>query len=382
MIKQLCKNQKGCPGCQLKNLPLEKQLSYKMRLVIKLMGRFCHVDEIIPSPEAYYYRSSVRYICTFRGGKPFWGMYSRADGKAVRHGGCLIEDKDASAAADAACAAAAQAGVSFYDGRRGALRHVAVRKGSGTGELMVLLVTTPKISERDMTALRLAAEKTAERSDVKTVVRCVNGTTTPIFISETAETLVGDGYIDEIICGSHFRLMPMSFRQVNSAAAELLYSTAAQLVREGGDISKMTVLDAYCGTGVMGLCAAAQAGHLVGADTVASSVEDARAAAASRGVDAEYFTADAAEVLERMADRGAPPQCVIADPPRAGLSRRFLSALSSSDAERIVYVSCDPEALARDTAVLCRRGYRVKRVQPIDMFPHTDHVECVVLLTK
>lgn len=383
MIKQLCDNQRGCPGCQLKNLTIEEQHSYKMRLVIKLMGRFCHVEEIIPSPKEYHYRNSVRYLCTVRGGKPFWGMYSGSGGRIMPHGGCMIEDEAAATAANDACRAAAAEKVTFFDGRRGSLHHVAVRRGSGTGELMVLFVTAPKISEKDSDSLRRAAERLcARRQDIKTAVRCINDTQTPIFISEVAETLVGTGYIDEIICGGHFRLAPMSFRQVNSEAAEILYSTAAQMLAgEGEDLSKMTVFDAYCGTGVMGLSAAAGAGRLVGADTVRSAIEDARAAAQSRGINAQYYVEDAAQVLERMSAESSSPDCVIADPPRAGLSKRFISALTAAKVRRIVYVSCDPETLARDAAALRKSGYRVLRVQPVDMFPHTTHVETVVMLS-
>ena len=216
--------------------------------------------------------------------------------------------------------------------------------------------------------------------EITTVVHNVNNTKTPLFLGEESHTLYGDGYITDRLCGLEFRISPRSFYQVNSAQTELLYAKAVELAALTG---RERVIDAYCGTGTIGLCAAAGAREVIGVELNPDAVRDAKENAQRNGVaNARFVCGDAGEFMEELARAGESADVVITDPPRAGCSREFLDALVKLSPERIVYVSCNPETLARDLAMLTNNGYTATHIQGVDMFPFTEHVESLVCLTR
>ena len=198
-------------------------------------------------------------------------------------------------------------------------------------------------------------------------------------LGRTDRVLYGPGYLEDTLCGRRFRISPQSFYQVNARQCEVLYRTAIDLAGLTGD---EVLLDAYCGTGTIGLCAADRVRQLVGVELNSEAVRDARVNAQINGVkNATFLCEDAGRYMRRMAEEGARPDVVIMDPPRAGSDRRFLESLMAMAPRRAVYVSCNPETLARDLQLLTR-DYRVEKAVPVDMFPCTEHVETVVGLAR
>jgi len=240
----------------------------------------------------------------------------------------------------------------------------------------VLVASTPVFPQQK----HFLAALLAEHPEITTVVLNVNDRATSLVLGEREKVLYGRGFIEDEILGRRFRISPRSFYQVNPVQTQRLYQTAIDFA---GLTGTERVLDAYCGTGTIGLCASASAGQVAGVELNRDAVRDAIANAKLNGVQNCWFSCgDAGEFMERTAEAGEPVDLVFLDPPRAGSDERFLSSLLRAAPPRAVYVSCDPETLARDVAFLRRGGYRVVKTQPVDMFPWTEHVETVVLMTK
>ena len=216
--------------------------------------------------------------------------------------------------------------------------------------------------------------------EITTVILNVNDRFTPVVLGEREKVLYGSGTIEDTLCGHRFRISPRSFYQVNPVQTEVLYGKAMEFAALTGT---ETVLDAYCGVGTIGITASVGAKQVIGVELNRDAVKDAIANARLNGLKNCWFTAgDAGEYMQGMAREGIRPDVVFLDPPRAGSSEAFLRALLKTAPARVVYVSCDPETLARDLDVLTAGGYRVQRIQPVDMFPFTEHVESVVKLTR
>ena len=260
---------------------------------------------------------------------------------------------------------------------QGFLRHALIRKGFHSGQIMVVLVTT----RGEFRSKRSFVNELIRRHpEITTVVRNINPTDTPLFLGSESHVLYGEGYITDRLCGLDFRISPRSFYQVNPLQTEILYGKAKEFA---GLTGSETVIDAYCGTGTIGLTVASGAKEVIGVEVNKDAVADAMENAKRNGVtNAVFHAADAGEFMEAMAAKGQTADVVITDPPRAGCSGKFLHSLMKLAPKRIVYVSCNPETLARDLYTLSKGGYKVRRIQPVDMFPWTGHAETVVLLSK
>ncbi|MBQ9994329.1 MAG: 23S rRNA (uracil(1939)-C(5))-methyltransferase RlmD, partial [Clostridia bacterium] len=213
-----------------------------------------------------------------------------------------------------------------------------------------------------------------------TIVFNINPKPTSMVLGDRDEVLHGDGYIEDTLCGCVFRISPSSFYQINPVQTEKLYNKAMELAR----LNRSTkVIDAYCGIGTIGLVAAKTAGSVIGVELNRDAVNDAIVNARRNGAkNAHFYCADAGDYMEHLAFRGESADVVFMDPPRAGSSRKFIESLAKMAPPRVVYISCNPETLARDLALLTKKGYEVQRICPVDMFPHTNHVETVVLLSR
>ena len=377
---QTCPHAKKCGGCQLQHLPYERQLVQKQRRVQELLGGFGPVLPILGMEEPTHYRNKVTAAFALdRNRKIISGIYQPGSHAVVPVDSCLIEDETADRIIVDIRKMLPDFKIKVFDERSGAgwLRHVLVRRGFATGEVLVVLVAVSPIFPTQKHFVKALREMHPE---ITSVVLNINDRVTTVVLGTREKVLYGEGFIEDTLCGHRFRISPRSFYQINPLQTEKLYRTAVDFA---GLTGTETVLDAYCGIGTIGITASDRARQVIGVELNRDAVADAIANARLNGIKNCWFTAgDAGEYMEQMVRDGMRPDLVFLDPPRAGSDERFLSSLLRSAPKKVVYVSCDPETLARDLAVLTKGGYRVRKIQPVDMFPYTKHVETVVLLSR
>ena len=374
-----CPLYKKCGGCQLQNLSYSRQLSFKQVKVIKLLGRYHHVNEIIGMEHPYHYRNKVQAAFGERKGEIISGVYQSSTHNIVPVDSCLIEDEKA----DEIIVTIRKLLKSFKlrafndATMKGFLRHVLIKRGFLSGQLMVVLVTSSSEFPKESQFVNALLSRHPE---ITTVVLNVNNKFTSLVLGEESRVLYGSGYIEEELCGCRFRISPKAFYQVNPIQTQVLYGKAMEFA---GLTGKERVLDAYCGTGTIGIIASKNAKEVVGVELNGDAVKDAQVNAGLNNVDnISFFEDDAGRFMVKAASKGDKYDVVILDPPRAGASLDFLKSLVFLSPEKIVYISCNPETQARDLSYLTRKGYKVRKIQPVDMFPHTEHVETVALLYR
>ncbi len=374
-----CPQAKKCNGCQLLNLSYEEQLSHKQAKLISLLGKYCHVEEIVGMDEPYHYRNKVQAAFCSKNGKVSSGVYQSAARRVVEVDSCLINDETADRIILTVRELCPRFKIKPYDLRtgRGYLRHVLVRRAFSTGEVMCVLVTA---SGAFPSARSFINELLRRHPEITTVVHCVNNTDTGLFLGNNAEVLYGAGYITDKLCGLDFRISARSFYQVNPIQTEKLYTCAKEFAQLTGN---ERIIDAYCGTGTIGLIMADKCRSVLGVEVNKDAVTDAKKNAELNGIkNAQFFAGDAGAVMDELTSAGEYFDTVITDPPRAGCSYKFLKSIAALSPGRVIYVSCNPETLARDLGILRKLGYKAKKLQPFDMFPHTEHCEVVCALHK
>lgn len=371
---------KKCGGCQLTNMTYEEQLSFKQAKVIKLLGRFGHVSEILTTGQPFYYRNKVQAAFgRTRGGEIISGVYQSSTHNIVKVDSCMLEDPRADAIIVTVRKMLKEFKLTVFNenNQTGFLRHVLVKVAQGTGQIMVVLVTgTKEFKSRNA----FCAELRKRHPEITTVVQNVNRKFTSLVLGEEETVLYGDGYITDELLGKKFIISPKSFYQVNSEATKLLYQTAL----EYADIKENDrVIDAYAGVGTIGMLCADSAGEVLSVELNPDAVRDAKKNAKLNGINnMRFLCADATALLSEMAEERESAEIVIMDPPRAGSTVQFMKSVCALGPKKIVYVSCNPETLARDLGYFVRNKYKVKKIQPVDMFPNTGHVETVVLMTR
>ena len=373
-----CPVGRECGGCEWLGVPYPIQLARKRAALEELFAGFgTAVEAVVGMDDPTRYRAKIQTpFMRGRKGKPRFGMYERGSHHLVECADCLVED----AAGRPILASIAELSQRFriepYDERsgRGLLRHAIVRVGHATGEVMVTLVVNRKEFPHKRAFVTALRERHPE---VATVVFNVNTRKTNAVLGPLSMTAWGQGWIEDELCGCRFRIPSSAFFQTNPRQTEVLYRLAVELAAPQRD---EVVFDAYCGIGTIGIIAAHQSGcTVVGVE----NVEDAAAIAGenariNRVKDAAFFAEDAGAFL---AESEGSPDVVFMDPPRAGASRQFMEALAGCAPDRIVYISCNPATQVRDLGIL-KGAYRIERIVPVDMFPHTKHVETVVLLKR
>ena len=378
--KHGCPYAKTCGGCQLQNLTYEEQLRFKQVKCIRLLGRFCRVEEIIGMETPYHYRNKVQAaFAEDRRGNIFSGVYQAASHKVVAVEKCLTEDEKADEIIGTVRKLLKNFKLKPYnpDTKQGFLRHVLVKRGFQSGQIMVVLVTGVREFPKKRSFVNALLKAHPE---ITTVLQNVNPRRTGMVLGKEEFVLYGDGKIEETLCGLRFRISAKAFYQINPAQTEVLYQKALEFAALTG---RETVIDAYCGTGTIGLFAAEHAKQVVGVELNADAVKDARENAKLNGAkNIRFVCADAGEFMREAAAHGESADVVLMDPPRAGSDRAFLSSVLTLSPKRIVYISCNPETQQRDLLFLCKNGYQVRKIQPVDMFPHTSHVETVVKLVR
>ncbi len=376
-----CKAFARCGGCSLQHTTYENQLVMKQSAAKCLLGCFGTVSDIIGMKNPYHYRHKIHAAFTRSRRGMELGIYEENTHRVISVPGCAIQNKTANKILSTIKKLADEFRLSAYneDTGKGLLRHVLLRCGYATGQIMVVLV----LGQTEFPGRSHFIEKLrAAHPEITTIVQNINNKKTSMVLGERENVLYGSGHIEDILCGLHFSISPKSFYQVNPEQTEVLYRTAIDFA---GLTGTETVLDAYCGTGTIGLIAAGGAAKVIGVESNAAAVRDARMNAQANGVkNAEFVQADATEYMRNTVrkDGTVRPDVVILDPPRAGATEEFLRAVVAAAPSRMVYVSCNMETQARDMKVLVAGGYQVERIQPVDMFPWTGHVECIVSMSK
>ena len=376
-----------CGGCSLRHLDYAAELRAKQESVLDAFRRIGGLEvpvlDILPSPEVDRYRNKVQFpVGVDKNGAPCIGFYAGRTHRIVPCPDCKLQPGVLNEIGNALCAFFAQQGIRPYDEQsgKGLVRHIFLRRGAHSGQIMVCLVCTrAKLPHAEQLCTALREQFPA----ISTILLNVNAKNTNVILGGENHILYGPGYIEDTLCGVPVRLGPLSFYQVNTLAAERLYGVAAQYARLTPDDS---LLDLYCGMGTIGLSMADQCRELIGVEIVPEAIESAKANAARMGeavaAKSRFFCADAGQAATQLAAEGLHPDIVMLDPPRKGCDEATLSAVVRMAPRRVVYVSCNPATAARDAAWLEKNGYHAEKVQPVDLFPRTKHVETVVLLSK
>ena len=376
-----------CGGCSLRHLDYTAELRAKQENVTDAFRRIGGLDvpvlDICPSPEVDRYRNKVQFpVGLDKDGNPCIGFYAGRTHRIVPCPDCKLQPGVLNDIGNALCRFFAENGIQPYNEEtgRGLVRHIFLRRGAHSGQIMVCLVCTrPNFPHAEALCTRLREQF----ADIATILLNVNSKNTNVILGTETHTLYGPGYIEDTLCGVPVQLGPLSFYQVNTLAAERLYGIAAQYAQLTPDD---LLLDLYCGMGTIGLSMVDHCRELVGVEIVPEAIESAKANAARMGeavaAKSRFFCADAGQAATRLAAEGLHPDVVMLDPPRKGCDESTLSAVVRMAPRRIVYVSCNPATAARDAAWLENNGYHAEKVQPVDLFPRTKHCECVIALSK
>ena len=346
----------------------------------ELLGGVCPVRPIIGMEEPYHYRNKVHAVFGLdRKNNPISGIYKEGTHRILPVDSCLIEDQKADEIIVTIRSMLRSFKIRVFDEDTGygLLRHVLIRRGFTTGEILVVLVTASPVFPSKNNFVKALREKHPE---ITTIVQNINGRNTSMVLGDKEHVLYGKGYIEDELCGLRFRISSRSFYQINSVQTEKLYGKAMELAELTG---KETVLDAYCGIGTIGLIASKHAGKVIGVELNQDAVRDAVQNAKKNGItNAQFFCNDAGRFMTHMAARGESADVVFMDPPRSGSTEEFIDAVALMQPKRVVYISCGPDTLARDLKVFAKHGYRAKEAWPVDLFGWTGHVETVVLMSR
>lgn len=371
---------KKCGGCQYLNLTYEEQLEKKKRELQRLLKGICPIHEVIGMENPWHYRNKVHAVFSHdRKGNPISGVYQENSHIVLPVESCLIEDEKADEIIGTIRGMLKSFKIRTYDEDTGygLLRHVLVKRGFATGEIMVVLVTASPVFPSRNNFVKALRQKHPE---ITTVIQNINGRDTSMVLGDREQVLYGKGYIEDVLCGCRFRISARSFYQVNPVQTEVLYSKAMEYA---GLTGKETVVDAYCGIGTIGIVASRKAKQVTGVELNPDAVRDAvRNARANKIDNIRFYQGDAGDFLQKMAANGEKADVVFMDPPRSGSTERFMAAAAAMGPKRIVYVSCGPDTLARDLKYLRKKGYRVEKGVGVDLFPWTGHCEVIVSLSK
>ena len=377
--KGLCPVAHRCGGCQYLDMPYAEQLQMKQSQMQKLLGNYCKVHGIKGMEDPFHYRNKVHAVFGYRKGEAISGVYEEKTHNIVPVETCMIEDQKADEIIGTIRGMLKSFKIRTYDEDTGygLLRHVLIRRGFTSGQIMVVLVTASPVFPSKNNFVKVLRQKHPE---ITTIVQNINNRGTSMVLGDKEHVLFGKGYIEDELCGCKFRISPKSFYQVNPVQTEYLYGKAIELA---GLTGNERVLDAYCGIGTIGIIAASKAKEVIGVELNADAVRDAVQNAKCNDVkNIRFYCNDATEFMMQMAASGATVDVVLMDPPRAGSTEAFIKAVAAVKAKNVIYVSCGPDTLARDLGVFKKMGYQAEGAWPVDMFPATGHIETVIALHR
>ncbi|WP_081824338.1 23S rRNA (uracil(1939)-C(5))-methyltransferase RlmD [Paenibacillus sp. UNC451MF] len=382
--KPPCPVYDACGGCQLQHMTYPAQLRAKEELVREAFNRYAKLADLPLRPimgmdEPWGYRNKAQLQAGWSNDQIITGLYSPGSHRLVDISGCPIQHPEINEVISKVKAILTRLNIQPYQerSRKGIVRTVVARVSKQSGSVQLTLITA---SERLPDKDRLIAAIRAELPIVTTIAQNINKADTPLVFGEETHVLWGEERLDEELGGLRFSLSPRAFFQLNPEQTVRLYDAAKEAAALTGE---ELVVDAYCGTGTIGLWLAPQAKEVRGIELIPEAVDDARRNAQLSGADnAKFFVGRAETLLPEWVKRGICPDVVVVDPPRTGCERELLHAIAAAKPARLVYVSCNPSTLAKDCQALLQSGYRLEWIQPVDMFPQTAHVECTVLLVR
>ena len=379
-VRSRCPVSGKCGGCTMIDVPYEEQLQKKQQLVEDLIGSFGRVDPIIRMKNPDHYRNKVTSVfAPDKKGRPVCGIYKAGTHEVVPVKSCMLEDLQADRIVQTIFALMESFKIRVYDEDRhtGLFRYIQIRTARSTKQVMVTIVTGPSVFSSAKNFVNALLKRHPE---ITTVVQNINDKQTTMVLGDREKVLFGPGYIEDVLCKKRFRISSRSFYQVNSLQTEKLYNIALDYAGFSG---KERILDAYCGIGTIGIIAADRCREVLSVELNPDAVKDAIENAKLNDVkNVEVYRNDAGRFMRDMAAKKEKLDILFMDPPRSGASEEFLMSALELGPARIVYVSCEPTTLARDLAVLTEGGYEMKKAVPVDMFPYTEGVETVVLLSR
>lgn len=378
--KSPCPVSGKCGSCQYLHLSYQEQLKAKQNTLSALLKGLCPLRGMIGMDNPYHYRNKVHAVfgCDRRG-KPVSGIYEANSHRIVPVESCLIEDEKADEIIGTVRRLLPSFKIRNYDEDTGygLLRHVLVKRGFSTGEIMVVLVTASPVFPSKNNFVKALLK---EHPDITTIIQNINGRGTSMVLGEKEHTLYGPGYIEDVLCGCTFRISSKSFYQVNPVQTEILYGKALEMA---GLTGKETVIDAYCGIGTIGIIASKKAKEVIGIELNPDAVRDAVQNARRNSVsNIRFYCNDAGRFMTEMARRKGKADVVIMDPPRTGSTKAFMDSIAALEPERVIYISCGPDTLARDLRYMKTLGYHAREGWGVDLFPWTGSIETVCLLSK
>ena len=381
-VNRECPVAKLCGGCDFWHMDYEEEIRLKADRVLQNLNRMggeslTHMP-VLPAPACKAYRNKAQYMLSVHKGKAIAGFFRAGTHQVVENPGCLILPAEMDKIKDLVLDYVNQYRVTVYDEttHKGLLRHIYVRIGWVSGEILVCLVA----NGRKLPHLPALLERLKTVPGFTTLVLSVNTEKGNTILGSACIPLYGNGYIEDTLCDLSFRLSPRSFYQVNHPQAERLYKAA---IAQGQITGEDLVLDLYCGVGTITLCMAKHAKKVIGIEVVPEAIADAKENATRNGIEnAKFFCGDAGKAALKLEAEGIRPDVIVVDPPRKGLNADTIQALAKMSPRRIVYVSCDPATLARDVARLKEKGYALQSAQCADLFPRTAHIESIVCLCR
>ena len=377
--KKYCSVCKKCSGCQLSNMDYERQLKYKQNEARIRFNRLCKVDKILGAQSSLHYRNKAQFMFKKLRGRVSSGIYQSKDKTVVITDSCALHTKEQNQVARVLCSLFDSFKIEPYDlhKRKGLVKSVIVRQSFHTGELMVVIVCDNKgifPKEKD---LACALVKQIPRV-VSIILTRHKGTT--LNAGENPKVIFGKSHITDSICSLDFIISYNSFFQINPKQTEVLYTTAVKMAELTKDD---IILDAYSGTGTIGMICASYCKEVYSVELNPNAVKDAKENKRINNIEnVNLVCADSQDYIEALAEENFSLDVALLDPPRAGCSREFLSALCKLSPKRIVYISCNMDTQVRDVRYLIKNGYKLQKVQGVDMFPYTKHTECVVRLSR
>ena len=377
-----CATYKRCGGCNLRHIDYEETLNIKQNtvqnLVNKTLNNKIKVEMTVGMGNPYNYRNKAQYPVGFdKSGEPVMGVYAKRTHEIIPMRNCMIQNPVSEKIANVVLGFFIKNNIPIYNEKNGEglLRHIVIKVGIKTHEIMCILVLNKKELKKEKELIKVLIR---EFPEIKTIVKNYNMKNTNVILGNENEVIYGDGYIYDELGDYTFKISPLSFYQINPIQTEALYNIAIEMA----DLKKTdTLFDLYCGIGTIGIFASPYVNRVYGIEIVKQAIEDAKENANINNIrNIEFFAGDVEKVFENvLKEHNVKPDVIFVDPPRKGLDKHTIENILNIKPEKIVYISCNPASLVRDLKLL-EESYEIKKIQPVDMFPFTSNVECVTVL--
>ena len=377
-----CATYRRCGGCNLRHMKYEKTLDIKREIVQNLVNKNLKIDvrvkDTIGMEKPFNYRNKAQYpVGINKEGKPIIGVFANRTHEVIEINGCMIQNNESEKIAKYICEFAYKNKISIYDEKtgKGLLRHVVIKVGIKTDEIMCILVLNGKQIKNEE---KLVEQLILNFPNIKTIVKNVNTKNTNVILGKENITIYGEGYIHDKLGNYTFKISPLSFYQINPIQTEKLYNLALEKAELTG---KEILLDLYCGIGTIGIFMANKAKLVYGIEIVEDAIKDAKENCKINNIsNAKYYAGDTEKLLADLIEKeNIIPDVIVVDPPRKGLDKTTVDNIKKIKAKRVIYISCNPATLVRDLSYL-ENEYEIKEIQPVDMFPFSHHVECVAVM--